>query len=70
MIGSVLRTYFGAGGLHLQLSAVDTHTLLDAQANPERYQGLVVRVSSWSTRFVELARDAQDILIGSAEHRL
>ena len=49
---------------------VDTETLRDAQAHPENHQDLVVRVSGWSSRFVELAKEAQGALISSTEHRL
>ena len=36
---------------------------LDAQAHPENYRGLTVRVAGYTAYFTELARDLQDEII-------
>ena len=41
--------------------------LLDAQAHPEAYRGLIVRVWGWSGYFVELDKEYQDHIISRAE---
>ena len=42
-------------------------TLLDAQAHPDQYQDLVVRVAGYSANFTKLAKDVQDALIARTE---
>jgi len=51
------------GGFFMQLDAVDTKTLLDAQKNPHKYKTLSVRVSGWNARFVTLNREWQNMII-------
>ncbi|MBQ4290587.1 MAG: hypothetical protein II719_05265 [Clostridia bacterium] len=47
---------------------IDVDVLYDAQKNPDRYQGLSVRVSGWNARFVTLNRQWQNMVIGQNEH--
>lgn len=42
--------------MHVQFNVVDKETLLDAQAHPENYKDLVVRVAGYSAMFTELAK--------------
>ncbi len=66
--GSLLKSYFfQLGGQHLHLSAVDTETLRDAQRHPENYQDLLVRVTGYSARFVEMTLPAQEEIIARSE---
>jgi pyruvate-formate lyase len=44
--------------------------LREAQAHPERYPNLSVRISGWSARFVTLGREWQDMVIQRTEQRL
>lgn len=60
---AMLRAYFKLGGQHLQISVVDAETLRDAQKNPENYQDLIVRVTGYSARFVELTEALQEEII-------
>ena len=60
---AMLDTYFGQGGLHLGLTSVDRGTLLDAQAYPERYRSLCVRVTGFSETFSALSPEAQQEMI-------
>jgi formate C-acetyltransferase len=57
------RAYFDLGGLHVQYNIVDTETLKEAQRDPERHRGLVVRVAGYSALFTELDRATQDDII-------
>ena len=60
---SLIEVYFEGGGLELQINVVDSETLRKAQAEPEKYKGLVVRVSGYSAYFVNLDRELQDEII-------
>ena len=51
------------GGMQLQFNMIDSETLKDAMAHPENYQNLIVRISGYNARFVELSRDLQVELI-------
>lgn len=62
-LSSLVRTYFRQGGHHIQFNVVDTDTLRDAQANPERYRDLLVRVAGYSDYFVDIGRDLQEEII-------
>jgi formate C-acetyltransferase len=53
-IADLVRSYFGLGGSQLTFNVMDAATLRDAQAHPERYPELLVRMSGFSTRFVAL----------------
>ena len=39
--------YFSLGGMQMQFNVVSRDTLLRAQANPEKYQNLIVRVAGY-----------------------
>jgi pyruvate-formate lyase len=54
----------------IQFNIVDAVTLRDAQRHPERYQDLVVRVSGYNAKFVEMDRFVQDAVIERTEHDL
>ena len=65
----IIRTFFNRlEGYHVQYNVVDKATLLDAQAHPERYQQLVVRIWGWSAYFVELDRDFQNHVMARQEY--
>ncbi|MBU1943209.1 MAG: hypothetical protein KKE36_06005 [Actinobacteria bacterium] len=66
-LASVVRAYFEEGGRHLQFNVVDTGTLLDAQAHPEKYPDLVVRVSGYCAYFTDLGRSIQDDIIARTD---
>ena len=69
-LSELIETYFRLGGQHVQLNIVTEEMLRAAQAEPEKYKGLVVRVTGYSAYFVTLDRQSQDILIaGAAQHR-
>ena len=51
-----------------QLNAVSREALLDAQAHPEKYERLIVRIWGWSAYFVELDKGFQDHVIRRQEY--
>lgn len=55
---------------HVQFNVQSKETLLDAQKNPEKYGGLLVRVAGYSAFFVDLNKQIQDDIIARAEHVL
>lgn len=60
---ALIRSYFDQKGMHMQFNVVSRETLLDAQAHPENYKGLVVRVAGYSALFTTLSRSLQDDII-------
>jgi formate C-acetyltransferase len=63
----LMATYFDQGGNHVQFNILDRQTLLDAQANPEDYRNLVVRVAGYSAFWVELTPAVQEEIISRTE---
>jgi pyruvate-formate lyase len=66
-LASMIEAYFVMGGRHVQFNVVDTATLKDAQAHPEKYPDLVVRVSGYCAYFTDLGRSIQDDIIARTE---
>jgi formate C-acetyltransferase len=67
---SLLKAFVALGGWYIQPDVVDSELLRDAQAHPERYPNLTVRVSGWSARFTTLSREWQDMVIQRTAHRV
>lgn len=61
---ALIDEYVARKGMHSQFTVVDASTLVNAQARPEEYKGLMVRVAGYSAYFVELSRELQDDIIG------
>ncbi len=64
----LVRTYFRLDGHHIQFNVVDAATLKAAQANPEQYRSLIVRVAGYSDYFCDLSKTLQDEIIARTEH--
>lgn len=64
---SYIRAFFDQKGMHMQFNVVSKETLLDAQAHPENYKSLVVRVAGYSALFTTLSRSLQDDIINRTE---
>ena len=62
-----LRGFFDQKGMHVQYNVISRETLLDAQAHPENYKNLVVRVAGYSALFTTLSRSLQDDIISRTE---
>jgi formate C-acetyltransferase len=67
---SLIRAYFNRGGVQVQFNMVDTETLKKAQADPDSYRDLVVRISGYSGIFVNLSDIAQDEIINRKSYDL
>ncbi|HHX92963.1 MAG TPA: pyruvate formate-lyase [Clostridiales bacterium] len=68
IVEGVIKTYFDNGGEHIQINVVDNETLIDAQKNPEKHRGLMVRVAGYMAYFTELDKAAQDTIIDRTAH--
>jgi pyruvate formate-lyase/glycerol dehydratase family glycyl radical enzyme len=66
----LIRTYIRLGGGHVQFNVISGETLRDAQANPEKHRGLVIRVAGYSAFFNEIHKDVQDTIIARTEQAL
>ena len=64
---ALIRSYFDQKGMHVQFNVVTKETLLDAQAHPEKYKTLVVRVAGYSALFTTLSKSLQDDIINRTE---
>jgi pyruvate formate-lyase/glycerol dehydratase family glycyl radical enzyme len=67
-LARLVRTYFKLGGHHIQFNVVSAQTLRDAQAHPENYRDLIVRVAGYSDYFCDLGKALQDEIIARTEH--
>ena len=59
-IAALVKAFIDRGGHQMQLNAVNSKLLRDAQLHPEDHRQLVVRIWGWSAYFVELDKDYQD----------
>lgn len=59
-IATLVKTFIDMGGHQMQLNAVNTQLLEDAQKHPEAHSQLVVRIWGWSAYYVELDKEYQD----------
>jgi formate C-acetyltransferase len=67
-LAHLIRTYFRLKGHHIQFNIVDTETLKKAQACPDDYRDLLVRVAGYSDYFVDLDEYHQREIIERTEH--
>lgn len=66
-MANLIRAYFNMDGHHIQFNVIDRQTLLDAQAHPEQYKDLIVRVAGYSDHFRNLSKELQDEIINRTE---
>jgi len=64
----LIRSYFKMDGHHVQFNVVFEKTLRKAQAHPENYQDLIVRVAGYSDYFVDLTAALQEEIIQRTAH--
>ncbi len=65
----LVRTYFRMDGHHVQFNVIGADTLREAQANPQGYRDLIVRVAGYSDYFCDLSPELQEEIIARTEHR-
>ncbi|MCD8392166.1 MAG: formate C-acetyltransferase/glycerol dehydratase family glycyl radical enzyme, partial [Cloacibacillus porcorum] len=62
-IMALLKSLCTLGVYHVQFNVVDQKKRLEAQAHPEEYRNLLVRVAGYTAFFVELGKEVQDDII-------
>ena len=67
-LGAMLQSYFALGAFHVQFNTISNEVLKDAQAHPENYRDLLVRVAGYSTQFVNLSKSMQDSIMARNAH--
>ncbi len=67
-LGAMLQSYFALGAFHVQFNTISNEVLKDAQAHPENYKDLLVRVAGYSTQFVNLSKSMQDSIMARNAH--
>jgi len=68
-VKDLVRSYFRLMGHHIQFNVVTADLLKEAQAQPEKYRDLIVRVAGYSDYFVDCSTELQNEIIHRTEHQ-
>jgi len=63
----ILETFANLGGLGIHFNVFNGEILRDAQAHPEKYADLQIRVCGWNVLFNQMKKEEQDGFIRQAE---
>lgn len=64
---ALLMTFVRRGGHAMHINVFDADTLRDAQANPDKYRDLQIRVCGWNVLWNNINKEEQDGFIRQAE---
>ncbi len=67
-VAQFVKAFIMRGGHQMQINSINREALEAAQASPEDYPNLIVRVWGWSGYFCELEREYQNHVISRAEY--
>ena len=67
-VADMVRTFVDEKIFHLQLNVTSSDVLKAAQADPENYADLMVKVAGYNAYFTQLGKDLQDSIIARTEH--
>ncbi|MBQ9544477.1 MAG: hypothetical protein IJV00_05055, partial [Clostridia bacterium] len=62
-VRSLIKTYMALDGISIQFNVFSPEMLLDAQAHPEKYSDLQVRVTGWNALWNGMTKKEQDAYI-------
>jgi len=65
-----IEAYFRMGGMQVQFNIASYETLIDAKKHPEKYPGLLVRVSGYSAYFNDLSEVMKDEIISRTAYHI
>ena len=68
LMKTLVRQFHKNGGSVIQFTVFSAEELRDAQAHPEKYENLQVRVCGWNVRWNDLCKAEQDAYISRAEN--
>ena len=68
LMKTLVRQFHRNGGSVIQFTVFSAEELRDAQAHPEKYENLQVRVCGWNVRWNDLCKAEQDAYIRRAEN--
>lgn len=67
----LVKGYFTMGGHHCQFNVVSAETMRKAQAEPDKYRDLIVRVAGYSDYFVDIGPELQrEIMSRTAQEKI